>query len=640
MCIAGDIQVLAGIIGGARCGAVTEAMRTEGWNVHVSSDVEEVLRLAETRSYHMVVVASDAPRDLPRALVRTLLSLQADMAMIFLLPDRSRADDCLALMGAMSDQLHDLDCPPADLMAVLKIELESVLSSRPRYVVMCVDDDEDFLLSLKSFLPHRLAAALPRFALDFEFFVSPLEALAVAKAMTGRRLAAAICDQVMPEMVGTELLARLRDLCPGVQRVLLTGYADLDSAVTAINEQILDKYFYKPIEDPADFAGSIRHLIEEHHLRLRENAQRGRLMGQFEYIRAISAAQDVERALSFTVQFLREQLRCRQVMVALVKDGELAVRIGLQLPKDLTVGDLPAYNGVCQWVFRHRRPLLAATRDDLPPEVVREAFESPPLMAVPLACGDAPLGVILAAGRVGNQEFTRDERMVMSFVADTTSVTVGGLEDHKAIENHYFGTMASLMETVEAKDNYTRGHTDRVTQLAVALAKTTGVRGKELEDIRHAAALHDIGKIAVPDTVISKPGRLSEEEYSVMKEHPARADKILWHLEFLSEARMIIRSHHERYDGQGDPVGLAGEEIPLGARILALVDSYDAMTSARPYRSAIGHDEALQEIAENAGTQFDPGLIAAFLKIVDHPPARQEKPGNDIAPVLTEEHAA
>ena len=103
---------------------------------------------------------------------------------------------------------------------------------------------------------------------------------------------------------------------------------------------------------------------------------------------------------------------------------------------------------------------------------------------------------------------------------------------------------------------------------------------------------------------------------------------------------MIIRSHHERYDGQGYPDGLAGEEIPLGARILALVDSYDAMTSARPYRSAIGHDEALQEIAGNAGTQFDPGLIAAFLKVVDHPPARQEKSGNDIAPVLTEEHAA
>ena len=196
------------------------------------------------------------------------------------------------------------------------------------------------------------------------------------------------------------------------------------------------------------------------------------------------------------------------------------------------------------------------------------------------------------------------------------SVAVGSFKDRQAVETSYISTMASLMETVEAKDSYTRGHTERVTEFALDLARRAGVTGQSLQDIEWAAALHDIGKIALPDSILLKPGGLTAEEYTAVKDHPIRADRILQHLKYLNAARMIIRGHHESYDGKGYPDGLTGEESPLGARILAIADSYDAMTSTRPYREAMDPWDALAEIKTNIGRQFDLRLTEKFLTMM------------------------
>jgi putative nucleotidyltransferase with HDIG domain len=237
-------------------------------------------------------------------------------------------------------------------------------------------------------------------------------------------------------------------------------------------------------------------------------------------------------------------------------------------------------------------------------------------MAIPLIWQDAVPGAILMAGRDRDETFGRGERMLVSFVADVTAMTVSGFEDRRALEDVYLGTMATLMETVEAKDIYTRGHTDRVTELAGALARAVGIKGEQLEEIKRAAALHDIGKIALPDRIILKPGPLTIDERAMLQEHSERAEKILQHLKFLDSVRIIVRAHHEKYDGSGYPDGLRGEEAPLGARILAIVDAFDAMTSVRPYRQAMSTWDALEEIENNSGKQFDPKLSAVFLDIV------------------------
>lgn len=140
----------------------------------------------------------------------------------------------------------------------------------------------------------------------------------------------------------------------------------------------------------------------------------------------------------------------------------------------------------------------------------------------------------------------------------------------------------------------------------------------QLRTLHHAAALHDLGKLAVPEEILRNPGSLSPSDYAIVKQHPGRADMILSHLRHLDSARMIIRSHHERYDGTGYPDGLTGEEIPLGGRILAIADSYDAMTSSRSYRDAMNPAEALAKIQAGASTQFDPALATTFVKIIEH----------------------
>jgi putative nucleotidyltransferase with HDIG domain len=305
----------------------------------------------------------------------------------------------------------------------------------------------------------------------------------------------------------------------------------------------------------------------------------------------------------------------------------------------LPIGTEVHRHSIFEYVLRTRRPIVINAENAFPSDVSSEPFESSSLMALPLIWGDVVPGVILMAGREGNRTFTRDERMLVSFVADVTAMTVSGFDDRRALEGVYLGTMATLMEAgfddrralegvylgtmatlmeaVEAKDIYTRGHTDRVTELATAFAESLGIKGDQLETIKRAAALHDIGKIALPDKIMLKPGPLDSEERATVQEHSARAEKMLQHLSFLDSVRMIVRSHHERYDGTGYPDGLEGEEIPLGARILTIVDAYDAMTSVRPYRGARGHEDALGEIAANAGKQFDPTLAAAFLEMME-----------------------
>lgn len=599
----------------ACCPSLVEAMRNEGWNVELVTELNELLALAESGRHDMAILACDRPAGLPRMPVRRLMGLQTDLAVVFLAGDRGPTTDCPALAGSTSEQVLDLHASTKELMDLLRGEARSVISAWEEYVVMCVDDDEDFLTSLESFLPRRLSESFPRSDLDFEFYSDPLEALSAAEQIRTGRLAVVIADQVMPAMDGVELLSRVGTFWPRAKRVLLTGHAGLESAVEAINRQVLDRYFFKPIEDPAGFAGNIRELLRQYALRLRAEAQQERLMAQLEYIRAISAAPSVERALALTVQFLDEEVSPRSIVLLSAEDGGLIVRAGMNLPADLEVGKAaPAGDGLCRWVLQWRRFILAARAEDLPCQAA-EAFLCFPLMAAPLAWGSARLGVVLTIGRRSDEALSRDDRMLMSFVADAASVALGALKDREAIERHYVETMSSLMETVEAKDGYTSGHTERVTEMAVALAEAAGMTGDRLDDVRHAACLHDIGKIAVPDSIICKRAGLNPKELAVMREHPARGDRIVQHLKFLGSARMIIRSHHERYDGKGYPDGLKAEEIPLGARILAVADSYDAMTSARPYRNAMAPPEALAEIVDQAGKQFDPKLVSAFLEI-------------------------
>ena len=186
------------------------------------------------------------------------------------------------------------------------------------------------------------------------------------------------------------------------------------------------------------------------------------------------------------------------------------------------------------------------------------------------------------------------------------------------MRNLYLSTIQALNKTVEAKDPYTSGHANRVEKFAVELAKAYHLPFESIQNLKTASILHDIGKIGIHDEILNKASRLTQEEYQEIMRHPAIGAEIISKVNFLSDITTIVRHHHERYDGKGYPDGLSGEDIPIEAAILTIADSYDAMTSDRPYRTAMTPEEALSELQKNAGTQFHPDLVKVFVSIIDH----------------------
>ena len=179
-----------------------------------------------------------------------------------------------------------------------------------------------------------------------------------------------------------------------------------------------------------------------------------------------------------------------------------------------------------------------------------------------------------------------------------------------------FDTIKVLALALDARDHYTHGHSREVTEYAVAIAQEMGLSVKEIEIIRDAGILHDIGKIGIADALLLKPGRLTDEEYEQIKKHPEIGKSILEPVQCLADKIPLIYHHHERIDGTGYPQGLSGDDIPLGARILAIADSYQAMTSDRPYRKALSMQVAISELEKFRGRQFDSKIVDVFLRIL------------------------
>ncbi|MBN2847631.1 MAG: HD domain-containing protein [Coriobacteriia bacterium] len=183
----------------------------------------------------------------------------------------------------------------------------------------------------------------------------------------------------------------------------------------------------------------------------------------------------------------------------------------------------------------------------------------------------------------------------------------------------YDSTLEGWSFALEMRDADTLGHTERSALLAVEMAASLGVPHHDLPQVRRGALLHDIGKMVIPDAILHKPGPLTDEEWAVMREHPRYARELLSRIEFLSDAMDIPYYHHERWDGTGYPEGLAGEDIPLSARVFSVIDVYDALTSDRPYRQAWSKSDALEYIREQSGMQFDPAVVEAFLVRIEEP---------------------
>jgi putative nucleotidyltransferase with HDIG domain len=210
------------------------------------------------------------------------------------------------------------------------------------------------------------------------------------------------------------------------------------------------------------------------------------------------------------------------------------------------------------------------------------------------------------------QESHTYQQNLEQVVRARTEMLSQAMED---LEHSYDITLEALGDALDLKDSETEGHSKRVTAYTIALARAMGVSPGEIKVIARGAFLHDIGKMAIPDEILRKPGKLTPEEQEVMREHCARGYQMLRKIPFLNEAAEIVFTHQEHYDGSGYPSALSGTSIPIGARIFAVADTLDAITSDRPYRMARTFDAAREEIIRCSGTQFDPSVVEAYLRI-------------------------
>ncbi len=214
-----------------------------------------------------------------------------------------------------------------------------------------------------------------------------------------------------------------------------------------------------------------------------------------------------------------------------------------------------------------------------------------------------------------NGPFTNDNLNLLTTLSCHAAVAIENSNLYNDLLRVYLETVQSLAAALDAKDSYTHGHSRRVTGLALALAREIKMNDNEINTLKHAALLHDIGKIGIAESILQKPSSLTNEEFDCIKNHPITGARILESVEFLKSVCLQIKHHHERFDGRGYPDKLAGAQIPLGSRIIALADTYDAMTSTRPYRQGLSHETALEEIKRCAGSQFDPEVVEIFVKI-------------------------
>jgi HD-GYP domain-containing protein (c-di-GMP phosphodiesterase class II) len=211
--------------------------------------------------------------------------------------------------------------------------------------------------------------------------------------------------------------------------------------------------------------------------------------------------------------------------------------------------------------------------------------------------------------------FHRSELRLLNSMAEQIAVVITNSDLYRDLERFVFNVVKSLVNAIEAKDDYTRGHSERVSKYSLFMAERLGLDEEQKKVLHWAAILHDSGKIGMPESILNKPGRLDEEEYEVFKNHPMKGHEILRPIKQLESSFPGILYHHERYDGTGYPQGMRGKEIPLEARIIAVADTFDAMTSDRAYRPAKPPQEALKEIVNVSGTQLDPDLVEVFKEV-------------------------
>ncbi len=421
-----------------------------------------------------------------------------------------------------------------------------------------------------------------------------------------------ISDLKMPRMGGIELLDAIGTAAPNALTVIMTGFGTVETAIDAMKRGAYD-YILKPfkVEEVIRVVqrGLEKQRLAAENLRLRE------AVALYKVSEAIAASLSLEEVLATISETALTEIRGDLVSTWL-EDGEGGYfeRQRLEQPTELEApsgryGSLSAKAFVEHYTGNNA--LLEQGQG------VARFFEKAPLhpiaslVSVPLRMKTRLLGWICAVSFTKHKRFNEGQRKLLSIVGSRAAAAIENARLYEDLRATFQQTIQGLARAIDKMDRYTAGHSERVATYATYLAMKLGLPPDVIEIVRQSALMHDIGKLGCVMN-LNKPGKLTQDEYEVFKRHPVYGRDILDPIKFLHPLIPGVHLHHERWDGRGYPLGLKGNDVPLIARIIAVADTYDAMTSDRAYRRALPHEVAVGEIERCSGTQFDPEVSHSF----------------------------
>jgi response regulator RpfG family c-di-GMP phosphodiesterase len=421
-----------------------------------------------------------------------------------------------------------------------------------------------------------------------------------------------ISDLKMPRMGGIELLEAMSQAAPNAITVIMTGFGTVETAIDAMKRGAYD-YILKPFK-----VEEVIHVVQRGFEKQRLAAENLRLreaLSLYKVSEAIAASLSLDEVLATIGDTAVHELQGDLVSTWL-DDGEGSFFERQRLvPSKPGVDEKIDYGALDKGAFLE----LFATEQGLLEQGTRglRFFATKPeggltsLVAVPLRMKTRLLGWITVASFTKNKRFAEGQRKLLSIVGSRAAAAIENARLYEDLRATFQQTIQGLAKAIDKMDRYTAGHSDRVATYAMYLAVKLGLPPDVIEIVRQSALMHDIGKIGCVMN-LNKPGKLTQDEYEIFKKHPGYGKDILDPIRFLHPLIPGVHLHHERWDGRGYPLGLKGNDVPLIARIIAVADTYDAMTSDRAYRRSLPHEVAVTEIERCAGSQFDPAVSEAF----------------------------
>lgn len=423
-----------------------------------------------------------------------------------------------------------------------------------------------------------------------------------------------VSDIKMPGLSGLDLLRAVKGKQPATPVVLITGNPSVNSAVFGLRHGAYD-YLPKPF--------SIREIQE---LLARIRADRLKWDGQVPLPAGLT--EELSRRQSgVEVMFRIGDLALQGLETSAFMDEVLGL-IGQSIKSDAALvllrdeqgqftasqkGTAPLVTRLLTSIQRSFETMIGAGgRETLGVATSGEPLES---MAAVIPGVGQTVGIVCLAREAATGGFLPDERDMLLGYAQSTAVALQKLILRENVERNLVDTITAFVNAIESKDRYLKGHSARVALYSAEIAQTMGMTADLVEVVRRGAMLHDLGKLSIMDTILRKPERLTAEEFTIIKSHPVVGAKILEPLRFLARETCAVRHHHERWDGTGYPDGLKGEDIPIVARVVTVADVFDAITSNRPYRTALALSEAREEISRGVGSHFDPVVVEAFMRV-------------------------